>query len=240
MQQKTITSWSFSRYLDYKTCPLKAKLKYLDKVKEPGNQAMARGNAIHVLAADFINGKYKKRTFPVELVLFKDLFNELRKMYKKSKLTVFVEDTFAFTKTWGITTYDDWKNCWLRVKVDVGFDIRDGVFSITDWKTGKMHDRLIDDYEEQLELYALAALMRLPDIEKVETSLKYLDIGETYPQEPIVFERRDIPRLKKLWEKRTKKMLVDKVFKPTPHDKCKWCWFGQAGKAKGGPGICKF
>ena len=32
---KPLTSWSFSRYSDYKTCPLKAKLKHIDKIQEP-------------------------------------------------------------------------------------------------------------------------------------------------------------------------------------------------------------
>ena len=39
---KKFTSWSFSRYMDYKGCPAKAKYKHLDKLQEPPNDAMAR------------------------------------------------------------------------------------------------------------------------------------------------------------------------------------------------------
>ena len=73
---KQLTSWSFSRYSDYKQCPLKAKLKHLDKISEPPNEAMARGAAIHTLAEKYIKGE--GRSLPPELKLFKDEFKKLR------------------------------------------------------------------------------------------------------------------------------------------------------------------
>ena len=68
MKSTKITSWSFSRYADYKNCPLKFKLKHVDKLNEPPNEAMARGAAIHTLAEEYIKGK--GRTVPPELKLF--------------------------------------------------------------------------------------------------------------------------------------------------------------------------
>ena len=54
---KQVTSWSFSRYSTYKQCPLKLKLSAIDRIREPGNEAMARGDAIHKLAEKYIKGE---------------------------------------------------------------------------------------------------------------------------------------------------------------------------------------
>src|SRR3546814_12779240 len=47
-----IKYWSFSLYNTHKQCPLKAKLNAVDKIKEPGNDAMQRGNDVHKLCED--------------------------------------------------------------------------------------------------------------------------------------------------------------------------------------------
>jgi CRISPR/Cas system-associated exonuclease Cas4 (RecB family) len=112
---------------------------------------------------------------------------------------------------------------------------------VTDWKTGKFREDQNEDYLEQLELYALSALILYPHIQKVKPRLVYLDIGIIHPTADVelVFTRADLPKLKKLWVKRTKAMLSDKLFAPRPNDKCKWCFFRSSNKAAGG-GQCKF
>ena len=230
-----ITSWSFSRYSDYKQCPLKAKLKHVDKLKEPPNEAMARGAAIHNIAEKYIKGE--GRTLPVELKQFEAEFKMLRKQYKKKINGMVVEDNWSFTKTWDETAWNDWIGCWVRIKLDCAHHIEDDVMVVTDWKTGKFRVEQNDGYIEQLELYALAALMLYPHLKEVRPRLAYLDVGVIFPAEdkPIVFTQADVPKLKKLWEKRTKPMLSDTTFAPRPNDKCKWCHFR---KSNGGP--CKF
>lgn len=232
---KQITSWSFSRYGDYKQCPLKAKLKHIDKMQEPKNAAMERGAHIHNLAEDYIKGKL--RTLPPELKLFKEDFAMLRKQYKKKISGMVVEDNWAFTKDWDETMWNDWVGCWVRIKLDCAHHEDLETLIITDWKTGKFRPDQNDDYVEQLELYGLAALLLHPHIEVVKPQLKYLDTGDTFPQpdNPITFTRADIPKLKKLWEKKTKPMLTDTIFAPRPNAFCKWCHFR---KSNGGP--CKF
>ena len=69
---KPLTSWSFSRYQDYKSCPAKAKYKHIDKLKEPPSPAMERGAAIHNLCEQYVRGTLAK--LPPELKLFKDEF----------------------------------------------------------------------------------------------------------------------------------------------------------------------
>lgn len=234
---KQITSWSFSRYSTYKQCPLKLKLSVIDRIREPGNEAMARGDTIHKLAEKYIKGE--GRSLPRELKLFADEFKKLRAQYKRN--SVVVEDTWSFTKDWSKTQWDDWANCWLRVKLDCIHRLDEKTLVITDWKTGKFRPEMNEEYIEQLELYALAALLLYEHVQQVKPRLAYLDLGVTYPEAgaELVFTRADISKLKKLWEKRTKAMLNDKQFAPRPNDRCRWCFYRAANKANGG-GQCKY
>lgn len=237
---KAATSWSFSRYSDYKQCPLKFKLKHLDKIKEPPNQAMARGAAIHTLAEQYIKSKIAH--LPPELKLFESELKALRKQFKKSINGMVVEDNWSFTKDWQETEWNNWVHCWVRIKLDCAHHESDDILIVTDWKTGKFRTEMNEDYVEQLELYALAALLLHPHLKEVRPRLAYLDQGTVYPEEdePLIFMPKDIDRLKKIWANRTKAMMNDTTFAPKPNDKCRWCFYGQSGKANGGPGLCKY
>jgi len=240
LKQTKFTSWSFSRYSDYKLCPLKAKLSHLDKIREPKNPAMQRGADIHDQARDYIKGILKK--LPKDLSLVKDRLTELKVLYKRRVLSAIIEDDWAFTKRWERTKWDDWAECVLRVKLDAAHFESDSVMIVTDWKTGKFREELHEEYMEQLELYALAALILYPHVETVAPRLVYTDMGVEYPKVPkeIMFVRADVPKLKRLWEKRVRPMMNDTKFAPRPNAKCVWCWYGQSKKSKGGPGLCKF
>jgi len=231
---KQITSWSFSRYAVYRECPLKAKLKFIDKLEEPGNEAMARGNRIHKAAEQFIKGELK--TLPPELNKVASILRYLKGRYKKITSGMVVEDTWAFTKTWTKTVWNDWAACWVRIKVDVAHrrEGKEKVLIITDWKTGKFREEKNDEYVEQLELYALAALQLYPDLDYVEPQLCYTDQGMFWPKDgdPIRFTHQDLPVLQKLWEKRVKSMLNDTTFTPKPNNNCRYCHYR---KSNGGP-----
>lgn len=236
---KPLKAWSYSRYSQYKQCPLKLKLSAIDRIKEPKNQAMERGGQIHDIAEAYIKGKVAK--LPPELALFKEEFGNLRKQFKKVINGMVVEDNWAFTKDWVETAWDDWTGCWVRIKLDCAHHLDDVTMIITDWKTGKFRADNIEDYIEQLELYALAALLLHDHIEKVIPRLAYTDEGKYFPEpgKEKVYTRADIPKLKKLWEKRVKAMMNDTIFAPKPNRFCNWCHFRASNKANGG-GQCKF
>lgn len=217
---KKITSWSYSRFSCYDKCPAKAKYKFIDKLPDPGGPAMERGNLIHKLAEDYTLGKIKK--LPPELQRFKDQFTEL----KKSK--PMVEQTWAFTKHWVKTVYNDWNNCALRIKADASCLDGEEVLYVIDHKTGKMYDT----NKAQLELTAAAAPIMFPKIKKIITQLWYLDSGDVVEEE---YAAADAPTLRKEWDKRVEPMLSDTRFAPKPSHECRWCPFS---KSKGGP--CKF
>jgi hypothetical protein len=206
----------------------------LDKLPVPASSAMSRGSNIHERAEEFITGK--RDDLVPELQGYATLFSTLRTGVAEE--TVLAEDSWAFRKDWTVTTYDDWDECWLRVKVDVA-QLDGNRVDIIDWKTGKFSPQWnVQDYELQLELYSLGALamfgIDLPDIE-VSPRLVYLDAGITYPPTPTTYTLDDLPRLQKEWTDRVQPMLNDRIFAPNPGRLCSWCAFA---KDKGGP--CEF
>lgn len=228
---KPLTSWSFSRYSDYKQCPAKFKYKHLMKLPEPKSSALERGAAIHTMAEQYIKGVLAK--LPKELASFDDEFKALRKHYKKTPERMVVEDNWAFTRQWVQTEWNDWDRCWVRIKLDCAHRIDDAaILTVRDWKTGKLREELYLEYLEQLELYALAAFLLYPEVQEVRPELDYLDLGVVHPTEPLVFKRADLPRLKQVWEDRVVPMFKDQRFAPRPNDKCHFCAFS---RAKGGP-----
>lgn len=234
---KPLTSWSFSRYNDYKTCPAKAKYKHIDRIKEPPSEAMARGNRIHEMAEHYVKGMLPR--LPLELKAMEAEFKKLKQLYKKKSLPMIVEDNWAFTKTWGESQWNDWVNCWVRIKLDCAHYETPTLMIVTDWKTGKPNDFKTAEYMEQLELYALAALLMsaVEDV-TVRPRLGWLDHGTFFPLETadvVEYTRKDVPALMKAWEKRVKPMMADTKFPPKANSTCKWCFFSAS---KSGP--CKF
>lgn len=221
MQQ--ITAWSFSRLNDYRSCPRKAKYKHVDKLKEPGNLAMSRGSAIDQQESDYISGKLK--VCPPDLLSFKAEFDELRKR------KAVCQEQWAFTREWQETGWFD-DDAWLRIKTDVyTLNPKTNTLLVVDNKTGKPRDY----HREQVKLYGLGGLLKFPTVDVVDARLWYTDQGLELPEEPELYERKDLKTLIAYWEKETKAMLADKRFAPKPSNDCRYCHFR---KANGGP--CEF
>lgn len=215
-----ITAFSYSRYSEYQTCPLKAKLKCIDNLKEPSNEAMERGSKIHGLAEDYLTRRIKR--LPKELKLFDKEFKALL----KDGAPLMVEEQWAFDKNW--KSYD-WfsKETYCRMMIDVAENYLEmGELVLIDHKTGKVRE----NHVEQCGLYALGAFMKFPDASRIVAKLWYLDQGVEVKE---VFDRKkDLPRLKKLWKANVRPMLNDTFFAPRPNNFCRWCHFR---KDNGGP-----
>lgn len=219
---KVFTSWSFSRYSDWKECPRRAMYKHLDKRKEPGSKAMDRGTEIHAKADGYILGT--KRNIPKELKSLEAEYKELRAMGKRK---VSVEVMWGLTKEWAVTAWDNWAQCWARVKMDAHYMIPDqNVLGVDDHKTGQIKP---EPHREQLELYATSGLIYFPKVPKVRARLLYTDHGKT---DELIVERKELPSLIKTWDRRVKPMFADKQFPPKPGRHCSWC---PHSKSKGGP-----
>jgi hypothetical protein len=232
---RPLTAWSFSRYSDFKTCKALFMYKHLMGMKEPGNDAMQRGTDIHKMGEQFLKGITPK--LPAELSLFPDEFKQVKKEKVKS-----VEDTWVWTQDWKQeTVFNDWAGAWVRIKIDVCYiNVKENVSVPIDLKTGKIRDERQAEYMEQLELYALGALLKYPDTKGTSPRLWYLDAGVIYPdgsdnQPELFYAQSEVPALKKKWAARIKPMFTAKGFPPEPSHSCTWCHFR---KSNGGP--CKY
>lgn len=212
---RMISQWSYSRLSDWENCPLKAKFKHVDKMREPGSAAMDRGSLIHTLAEKYVKGEIK--IIPPEIAAFQEEFAELKKS------NPVCESEWGFTKEWKPTGYFG-SDVWLRVKTDV-FSVKKNHGRIIDHKTGQEKEA----HDQQLSLYGTSLLIQQPKVEVVSTELWYLDQGT---KRSVEFTRDQLPEMIEHWNERVRPMLEDKSFVATPNRLCNWCFFR---KSNGGP-----
>ena len=217
-----VTAWSISRLNTYSQCPFKFKLTAIDRIKEPSSPAMERGSAIHKEAELYLKGDLTE--LPTSLALVAEEFEELKKLGAQSELEV------TFTKDWGITGWFD-ADAWCRIKIDA-MAMQDGTIRIIDFKTGKYKPDDNEAYEQQLELYALAALTLYPDIAKVSAELLFVDSGNHVGTKQDSYTHAMLPALRTKWEGKVSPMFVDTMFSPRLNQYCRWCHFR---KENGGP-----
>ena len=221
-----IDAWSYSRLSDWRKCPRMAYYKHVLKMKEPGNKHTLRGIEVHKQAQDFVEGKLP--SVPAACSRFTAGLKKLR----KDKAVC--ETEWAFGPDWSEQTWFAKLYRLLRVKTDVCAVYRKGAeLHVVDHKTGRVNP----DHEEQLSLYATAAMVKYPSAKKVLTELWYHDSGEKVSQE---FTREDLPGLKKYWEETTDAMFADRAFQCKPGDACRFCWFRKENPAPGAPRNCKY
>lgn len=228
---KKLTSWSYSRKSTYDRCPAQAFYKFIQKVEEPGNAAMARGSKLGDEAEEYAVGTRKRR--PKICDLFKKEFTALRKLPRKAQLARQLE--LAVTKDWEPCDWRDWDHAWLRAKLDLQYFVMDDTVVVIDIKTGRFRM----EYEEQLEIYATVVLAHVgAHVKNFRCALWFLDEGEVLERE---YTRAQVLKLRKKIERGVKRMLDDTAFRPTPSHACSWCWYGQTKKTKArGPGLCKY
>lgn len=219
--------WSFSRWKVFNDCRARYEYQHLQKLEQPDSPHLERGTYVHKLAEDFLDTPRQGKV-PAELKEFADELKAIRKAGAQA------EQTLAFTKTWQETVYDDWANCWLRVKIDALIDVDEDEATVIDFKTGKPWK----DTADQSELYAVAVFQRFPNVQTVDAEFWYVDSGEVVP---YYYSRKDFKKLKQKWNARATEMLKARQFPPTKDAyKCKYCPFRSDAELKNGqPGPCE-
>ena len=221
-----VDAWSFSRYECYVQCPLKFKLKFIDKLKTEQSAAMARGNTVHIDLAKFVRGDTEAMPAVVTSPFQRTLVQQIREHDDK-----LVEQQWGFDRKWRETSWfvrAGRPHPWLRSILDVALLYDDLVGEAIDWKTGKKYEA----NEEQMELFALSFMRKFQPAIHVTTRLVYVDAGE---EEISEYPAKDQDKLIEKWERKVAPMFEDTTFLPRPNDKCRWCDFN---KSKGGP--CRF
>lgn len=215
-----IAAWSYSRYNTYKQCPGKAKILYVDKLKEPGSEAMERGKQMHTDMEHFLKGYLEMPPFVKKRL--KPYYEDLKSKKPATELQV------AFNSNWEPVEWFG-SDAWARIMIDaLVYDKEAEEVTIIDHKTGKIRD---GEYEEQLELYALTAFLMFPKAKTAKTELAFIDQDLVLPASTYAAEDKDM--LLARWVDRTNVMLNDTTFEYTPNQYCNWCHF-----RKNNGGVC--
>jgi hypothetical protein len=226
-QMPLLAAWSYTRYADYRRCPMFFAYKHLLRIKEEAGPAMQRGRDIHKEGEAYLTAPRKPRKVP-------DSYGNLRKEMEQLRgLSPSVEQQWGFTSNWQPT---DWfgRDTWVRIVLDAGVVYDDATADVIDFKTGKKYG----SNDEQMELFGLGTFAKFHEqnLQHVTTRLWYLDDPNPQTNEVVAeFKASEVPALRRDWEKKVRPMFADRKFPPRPNDKCKWC---HLSKAKGGP--CKF
>jgi len=208
------TSWSFSSLDTYRGCPLRAKLRYIDRIPDPGNKYSERGNEMHdALEQCVVHGA----PVPDWAAPFNDL---LLQMQQSNPIC---EKMFMFDSNWKPT--DDHKNAWLRIKQDLVVVADD--FGLTvDYKSGKKYGNEIKHLGQKM-LYSIGAMIMWPGRKDYIGEMWYLD------QKDLTSKTFDVPTLEKArarLDAEVGRMFEDKYFRPRPTiGNCKYCPYGPRG-----------
>lgn len=172
-----IRSWSYSRLAVFEQCKFRAKLQFIDRVPEPERplpqgkteHANDRGTRIHEACEAFVRGT---GPMPVEAGKhFADELNSLRTAFESG--IVSLEGEWGFDREWNPCDYNA-KEVWCRIKGDAVVWRSPSHAVVIDYKTGKKFGNEVK-HAEQVQLYALAVLLRFPKVETVTVELWYFD-----------------------------------------------------------------
>jgi hypothetical protein len=253
------TAWSPSRLTDYEACPLSAGLKHLDKlctscfkgklsggfdtpavctackaVFKPG-PALVRGSHIGKSLEDFVTGRAPDLFHEITNPHVVRIASEFRDEYAKDPERVKVEVSYIFDENWRPLKGMFPPGAWLRVRLDVlEYETGRPVLAIVDWKTGGIDKRTgeirsSEKYDDQLDLYCVAALSADTAAAEARAALVFVDapgVSDPVVARPVGLKRSGLKAAQKRWAKRILPMLSDDQFAPRPSaDACRFCPF---------------
>ena len=217
------TSWSFSRLGDFEKCRFLFWLKHEQRIPEPERelrprqteQANDRGSRIHEEAETFTRGK---GALTPGLLKFEDHFQKLKRLFALGRVEL--EGEWGMSSGWEIVP---WKGAWLRLKLDAIVHMNKQRAVVIDYKSGKKFGNEVK-HGEQINLYALVAFMRYPELEEVDAELWYLDTDEITHRR---FTRDQALRFRKNFDLRATALISCNEWKPSPNTfTCRWCLYG--------------
>lgn len=226
-----VAAWSFSALTRFEDCPYAIYLSKVEKAPDPSGPAADRGSAIHKECEDYIQGELSEQT--PNMAKFTDLIDSVRASYEAGEVEI--EQDWAFNREWSVTGWTA-ADCWARVKLDVMHHESETCGHIYDWKTGRKFGNEVK-HSQQLQLYAIAAFVRYPQLQFVKGEMIYLDKGERLAME---YTREQALLFKPQWERRALRMTTETEFKPKPsRHACRWCAHGKVQEGYDEP-VCKW
>ena len=202
-------TWSYSALETYRQCPLRAKLRYIDKIADPGNKYSKRGSDIH----DQLEKVVKEGApVPKEAEFFAPL------LYSLAEQNPTCEKMFMFDSNWKHT--DDRNKVWLYVKQDL-MVVQPGEFLLTvDYKTGRKDGNEAKHIAQKI-IYSIAGWILHPGLPEYIAEMWYIDqkdiTSRSFTEDVLEAARARLDR-------EVGKMFEDKIFRPRPSAPvCRFC-----------------
>lgn len=216
-------TWSYSALEAYRSCPLKAKFRYIDKVPDPGNKYSKRGTEIH----DQLEKVVKEGApVPKEAEFFAPLLHTL------AEQDPICEKMFMFTDQWKPT--ENRSEAWLYVKQDL-MVVQPNEFLLTvDYKTGRKDGNEAKHVAQKI-IYSIAGWILYPGLPEYIAEMWYIDHKDISSKSftPDILEAGRA-RL----DREISKMFDDKYFRPRPSAPvCNFCPYGPKGNGHCPVGI---
>lgn len=233
-----VSAWSFSRRKDFNQCPARFELKYVKKIAEPQRplrpgqteQANDRGSRVHDAAEQYVKSPALINLIP-ELSEFRPEFQRLRELYAEGKVNL--EEEWGYDDAWQPVGWFDPK-VWARIKLDAFVRESEQHGVVIDYKTGKRDGKEVE-HSEQGQLYAVAALLRYPEIEKFTVEFWYVDVPDIYRQ---VYTRAQAMRYLATFNKEGLKITTATSFPARPNGyNCRFCMYGPKGSSVCAVGV---
>lgn len=219
----TSFAFSYSRWSLWEKCQAAYKYKNIDKLPEPTSPALEKGRRVHDEIAKYLMGAAGE--CPSAATKFTTMMGALREAKAQSPAKVHVELQYAVDRDLRPVSWFG-KNVWFRAAWDVLIDGHETV--AVDHKTGRPYG----SYEDQKQLFALAAFWRDSAVESVTGHWIYLDTGDVHS---ATFTRDQAPALTDLWRGNAAMMESDRAFPAKPSQEA--CRFYSFSWRKQGP--CK-
>ena len=219
------TSWSFSKLGDFEKCKKYFWLKHEQKIPEPERplrpgqleHANDRGSRVHDSCEHYVRGDIGVLA-PEAEKHFGPRLDLLRAMYALGDVEL--EGEWGMDDDWEIT---EWNGAWLRLKLDALVHLSSDQAIVIDYKTGRKFGNEVK-HAQQLQLYALVAFLRYPELDTVDAQLWYIDVNETTSQ---AFTRSQALRFAKSFEKRGDAIVACNNWPANPNKfSCQWCLYG--------------
>ena len=218
---------SHSRLNDFQQCPLKFKLKYIDKA--PNFKMDDANKSIHLVRGDNIHKALEKYVIQRKSgIAAYDLKSSLKEVRDTVPLIEKYIKTFGLPNTFPesqISVNDQWKQVewfskqsYYRAIMDL-ICLSDSAAFIGDYKTGKFTDYTPPSGYGQLELSAAFALSIYP-VDEVVTTYLYVDHKQAVTKK---YNQNDRIRIVEHFDALHEEVNAEQNFCPTKNRFCHFC-----------------
>ena len=234
-----------SRASDYQSCPLKYRLRTIDKIPEPTTEAQVKGTLVHAVLEDMFSWPREERTFPAAVKRIKPAWAALCEKDPSSaepiddEMALFrdardlLRGYFHMENPLGFDAHE--QEMYVNTVLPNGVPVRGfidrvdiaptGEVRVVDYKTGKKPlPRYSQDAQFQMRFYALV-YWRLFATIPTQLRLMYLKVMDSMflapSREELEYFERD---LGELWAKIEADGKQGR-FRPKKSKLCGWCAF---------------